>query len=81
MPTRKELSDLYCWIRKNNQHTPDEVLDFMYEAAKEKLAESKLLKCPNCDGSGQVENRYSYELTKCPRCAWIIFSLFYVFFS
>lgn len=35
--TRKDLSDLYCWIRKNNQHTPDEVIDFMYNAAIEKL--------------------------------------------
>ena len=35
--TRKDLSELYCWIRKNNQHTPDEVVDFMYQAAIEKF--------------------------------------------
>lgn len=32
-----DLSELYQWIRKNNQHTPDDVVDFMYEAAKEKF--------------------------------------------
>ena len=35
--TQKDLSELYCWIRAANQHTPDEVIDFMYQAATEKL--------------------------------------------
>lgn len=34
---RKDLVDLYEWIRKNNQHTPDDVVDFMYNAAIEKF--------------------------------------------
>jgi len=46
MTTRKELSELYQWIRKNNQHTPDEVINFMYEAAKEKLKELELVEYP-----------------------------------
>jgi uncharacterized protein YfkK (UPF0435 family) len=39
--TLKDLTDLYLWIRKHNQHTPDEVVDFMYEAAKERLKSGK----------------------------------------
>lgn len=39
--TTKDLSELYQWIRKNNQHTPDEVIDFMYQAARKALLESK----------------------------------------
>lgn len=33
----KEITELYVWIRKNNMHAPDEIVDFMFEAAKEKL--------------------------------------------
>ena len=35
----QDLSELYTWIRENNQHTSDEVVDFMYQAAKEKYHE------------------------------------------
>jgi hypothetical protein len=34
---RKEIMDAYIWIRKNNSTIPDEVLDFMKDAAIEKL--------------------------------------------
>lgn len=34
---RKQIIDAYLWIRKNNQSIPDDVLDFMKEAALEKL--------------------------------------------
>ena len=68
MATRKELSELYQWIRKNNHHTPDEVVDFMYEAAKEKLHELSKEDCPNCGGNSKVEHRYTYEVSKCDWC-------------
>jgi hypothetical protein len=35
---KKQIIDAYLWIRKNNNTIPDEVLDFMEEAALEKLA-------------------------------------------
>ena len=34
----KELVDLYQWIRKNNNHTPDDVIDYMWIAVREKLS-------------------------------------------
>ena len=35
--TLKDITELYVWLRKNNQHTPDEVIDFVYQAAKDKF--------------------------------------------
>jgi len=52
-----DLTDLYAWIRKNNQHTPDDVVDFMYQAAKEKFL--KLQEKP-------IQKRYFCNFTAFP---------------
>ena len=33
----RELSKAYTWIRKNNNTISDEILDLMYNSAKEKI--------------------------------------------
>jgi hypothetical protein len=49
----KDLTDLYVWIRQNNQTTPDDVIDFMYKSAKEKLEKiNEERDCSNCTGNG-----------------------------
>jgi len=68
MITTKELSDLYRWIRKNNQHTPDEIVDYMYEAAKEKLDKLNPTHCYRCDGRGLIKHRHTFEEIECPDC-------------
>ena len=35
----RELSNAYQWIRKNNNIISDEILDLMYNSAKEKIQE------------------------------------------
>ena len=35
----RELSKAYQWIRKNNNTISDEILDLMYNSAKEKIEE------------------------------------------
>jgi hypothetical protein len=39
----KDITDLYTWIRENNHHTPEEVIDFMYDSAKEKFNEEIII--------------------------------------
>lgn len=43
---KKQIIDAYLWIRKNNNTIPDEVLDFMKEAALEKLEKDDSPKSP-----------------------------------
>jgi hypothetical protein len=59
----KDLSDLYAWIRKNNQHTPDEVVDFMYKSAvnqfkKDKIESENAMKVALDSGSILQVNKY-----------------------
>ena len=68
MITRQDLSDFYVWVRKNNQHTPDEIVDFVHNSAVAALYESELVKCRNCEGFGRTEDKYSYSIDKCSVC-------------
>jgi uncharacterized protein YfkK (UPF0435 family) len=66
---QKDLSDLYAWIRTNNQSTPDDVIDFMYEAAKEKLITLNKSEIDSKDAINKALNLIN-KIASIPDDAW-----------
>ena len=63
--TEKMIIDAYCRIRTIDQTTPDDVLDFMKDAAIEKLRKHVVSGCCCSNCCKKVEPKYNKLCDKC----------------